>query len=84
MRFPVVSFVVGRANTGTIGEGDMSVLSRRDFLVTASSAALVSAPAFAAMGPNDKFDLVIKGGDVLDPSQNLPARNACSMCRASW
>ena len=23
------------------------------------------------MGPNDKFDLVIKGGDVLDPSQNL-------------
>ena len=24
-----------------------------------------------AMGPNDKFDLVIKGGDVLDPSQSL-------------
>jgi dihydroorotase len=23
------------------------------------------------MGPNDKFDLVVKGGDVLDPSQNL-------------
>src|SRR5262245_62882191 len=23
------------------------------------------------MGPNDKFDLVIKGGDVLDPSQKL-------------
>src|SRR2546423_12280478 len=48
----------------------MSVLSRRDFLTTAASLAL-SAPAFAAMGPNDKFDLVIKGGDVLDPSQNL-------------
>ena len=30
--------------------------------------------AFAAMGPNDKFDLVIKGGEVLDPSQNLRAR----------
>ena len=28
-------------------------------------------PARAAMGPNDKFDLVIKGGDVLDPSQSL-------------
>ena len=27
--------------------------------------------ANAAMGPNDKFDLVIKGGDVLDPSQSL-------------
>ena len=25
----------------------------------------------AAMGPNDKFDLVIKGGDLLDPSQGL-------------
>jgi dihydroorotase len=25
----------------------------------------------AAMGPNDKFDLVIRGGEVLDPSRNL-------------
>ena len=31
-------------------------------------------PAMAAMGPNDKFDLVIKGGEVLDPSQNLRAK----------
>ena len=29
------------------------------------------APALAAMGPNDKFDLLVKGGEVLDPSQNL-------------
>ena len=28
----------------------------------------------AAMGPNDKFDLVVKGGEVLDPSQTLRAR----------
>src|SRR5437868_8033933 len=51
----------------------MSVLSRRDFLGNVGSVALAIAatPAFAAMGPNDKFDLVIKGGDVLDPSQNL-------------
>ena len=48
----------------------MSVLSRRDFL-SSTAAALASGPAFAAMGPNDKFDLVVKGGDVLDPSQNL-------------
>jgi dihydroorotase len=27
--------------------------------------------ARAAMGPGDKFDLVIKGGEVLDPSQGL-------------
>jgi dihydroorotase len=49
----------------------MSVLSRREFLASTAAFAAVSAPAFAAMGPNDKFDLVIKGGDVLDPSQNL-------------
>ena len=48
--------------------------TRRQFLATAGSFALIAAskgPAAAAMGPNDKFDLVIKGGDVLDPSQNL-------------
>lgn len=52
----------------------MSVHSRREFLASTGSLALAAAsaaPAFAAMGPNDKFDLVIKGGDVLDPSQNL-------------
>src|SRR5436305_8707964 len=51
----------------------MSVLSRRDILSSVGSVALAvaSTPAFAAMGPNDKFDLVIKGGDALDPSQNL-------------
>ena len=48
----------------------MSALSRRHFLAGTAAAAL-SGPAFAAMGPNDKFDLVIKGGDVLDPSQSL-------------
>src|ERR1700692_523719 len=51
----------------------MNFISRRDFLGTASSFALATSvnPAGAAMGPNDKFDLVIKGGDVLDPSQSL-------------
>ena len=52
----------------------MFAASRRDFLATAGSFALAAAmvgPARAAMGPNDKFDLVIKNGDVLDPSQSL-------------
>src|ERR1700709_2637570 len=52
----------------------MPALSRRNFLSLAGSAAaatLSSGRADAAMGPNDKFDLVIKGGDVLDPSQSL-------------
>lgn len=51
----------------------MSGFSRRDFLSLSGSAAVaaMSGRAHAAMGPNDKFDLVIKGGDVLDPSQSL-------------
>lgn len=51
--------------------------SRRDFLThsTASIAAIgVGAAARAAIGPNDKFDLIVKGGDVLDPSQNLKGK----------
>jgi dihydroorotase len=55
----------------------MSRTSRRDFLAASSSfviAAAARSPAQAAMGPNDKFDLVIKGGDVLDPSQGLRGR----------
>ena len=50
----------------------MSKVSRRAF-ITAAGAALAS-PALGAMGPEDKFDLVIKGGDVLDPSQSLRAK----------
>ena len=51
----------------------MSGFSRRHFLALSGSAAAaaLTGPAHAAMGPNDKFDLVIKGGDVLDPSQSL-------------
>jgi dihydroorotase len=50
----------------------MPRLSRRDFLISSSALTLTAtAPARGAMGPNDKFDLVIKGGDVLDPSQSL-------------
>lgn len=52
----------------------MPVLTRRDFLIASSFCALAAHPAHAAMGPNDKFDLVIKGGDVLDPSQSLRAK----------
>lgn len=53
----------------------MSALSRRHFLALTGSAVTASlsglSPSQAAMGPADKFDLVIKGGDVLDPSQSL-------------
>ena len=47
----------------------MAGTSRRDFLAGTASFGLAAAAgglvrAQAAMGPNDKFDLVIKGGDV--------------------
>ena len=50
--------------------------SRRRFLTGAASATLATAagPVLAAMGPDDRFDLVVKGGDVLDPSQGLRGR----------
>lgn len=48
---------------------------RRFVLSLAASTAAASLPALvrAAMGPSDKFDLLIKGGEVLDPSQKLRA-----------
>jgi dihydroorotase len=53
-------------------------MKRRDFLLSAGSAAVLSAfgaQARTTMGPNDKFDLVIRGGELLDPSQNLRGRH---------
>jgi len=51
----------------------MIALSRRNVLAFAGgiAAGALAQRADAAIGPNDKFDLVIKGGDVLDPSQSL-------------
>src|SRR5262249_220922 len=61
-------------------EGPMLPSSRREFLTRSASlvaltaASLKAGVATAAMGPDDKFDLVVKGGEVLDPSQNLRGR----------
>jgi dihydroorotase len=55
----------------------MTTLDRRAFLAGATATAALAAntaASFAAMGPNDKFDLVVKGAEVLDPSQSLRAR----------
>jgi dihydroorotase len=52
----------------------MNPYDRRRFMFgVGAAAAMGTVPSFvhAAMGPNDKFDLLIKGGDVLDPSQRL-------------
>jgi dihydroorotase len=56
---------------------------RRRQLVAGISAAFATgflgSAARAAMGPDDKFDLLIKGGEVLDPSQGLRARRDVGM-----
>jgi dihydroorotase len=58
----------------------MIASTRRRFLAQSASLLAIGAgglgggAALAAMGPNDKFDLLVKGGEVLDPSQNLRAR----------
>ena len=59
----------------------MAKITRRDFLIgSGAGGALLglgaggSALAQLGVGGQEKFDLVIKGGEVLDPSQNLRAR----------
>jgi dihydroorotase len=55
---------------------------RRRFVAgmgAALAAGGVSIAVRAAMGPQDKFDLVIKGGEVFDPTQNLRAKRDIGM-----
>lgn len=52
----------------------MISFNRRQLVVgigAAFATGIIGSEARAAMGPTDKFDLVIKGGEVLDPSQRL-------------
>ena len=51
--------------------------SKRKFILAgASAAALAAMPggAHAAMGPGDKFDLLVRNANVLDPSTNLAGK----------
>jgi len=56
---------------------------KRRQLVAGISAAVASglfgSAARSAMGPNDKFDLVIKGGEVFDPGQGLRGKRDIGM-----
>jgi dihydroorotase len=55
----------------------MKPQTRRDLITSgASFAALATLPgaALAAMGPNDKFDLLLRNANVLDPSQGLSGK----------
>ena len=60
----------------------MTSNSRRRFVAGMGGVLAVGAMASAvraAMGPNDKFDLVIKGGELLDPSQKLRGKRDIGM-----
>lgn len=59
----------------------MTLHTRRRFVAGMGAFALgtMSSAVLAAMGPNDKFDLVIKGGELLDPSQNLHGKRDIGM-----
>ena len=48
-------------------------------MAAAAAAAMTGSGVRAAMGPNDKFDFLIKGGEVLDPSQGLRAKRDVGM-----
>ena len=55
----------------------MRAADRRRFLKASAATAAWAAlplPVLAAMGPNDKFDLLIRNANVLDPSQRLSGR----------
>ena len=55
----------------------MNATARRQFLKAGTSLAVLGAlPAAvqAAMGPNDKFDLLVRNANVLDPSQSLSGK----------
>ena len=60
----------------------MISIARRQ-LITGMGAVFATATigpvARAAMGPDDKFDLVIKGGEVVDPSQGLRGKRDIGM-----
>src|SRR5438477_6197392 len=60
----------------------MTVHGRRRFVAgmgAAFAGGLLSSAVRAAMGPEDKFDLVVKGGELLDPSQNLRGKRDIGM-----
>ncbi|MBC5768099.1 amidohydrolase/deacetylase family metallohydrolase [Ramlibacter albus] len=59
----------------------MAELSRRALLAAGGSFAIGAWPGIshAAMGPNDKFDLLVRNANVLDPSQNLSGKRDIGM-----
>jgi len=69
---------MSRGSLKNKSEVTMTAAARRQFLQFGGSLALCGAmpqTLQAAMGPNDKFDLLIRNANVLDPSQNLSGKH---------
>ena len=52
----------------------MRPISRREFLAGAAAGGTLLGLGTGAFAQSDKFDLVVKGGEVFDPGQKLRAR----------
>ena len=55
----------------------MDITTRRQLLQAGASLATLSVlpgAALAAMGPDDKFDLLIRNANLMDPSQGLSGK----------
>ena len=57
----------------------MTDFNRRRLLLAGAATLSPMAGALAAMGPNDKFDLLVRNANVLDPSQNLSGKRDIGM-----
>ena len=57
----------------------MTELNRRRLLLAGAATLTPTAGALAAMGPNDKFDLLVRNANVLDPSQQLSGKRDIGM-----
>ena len=60
----------------------MKTIDRRDFVLNGSAlaaAGMLPGLTHAAMGPNDKFDLLLRNANVLDPSQGLAGKRDIGM-----
>jgi len=59
----------------------MRPVSRREFLAGAAAGGTLLGLGAGAFAQSDKFDLVIKGGEVLEPGPESCARGATSASR---
>ena len=65
----------------------MLAADRRRFLKASAATAAWAAlprPLLAAMGPNDKFDLLIRNANVLDPASAFPAVVTSASATGWW